>query len=102
MTPSVRVDPHFFAELDAQLGETRGPNGEPSVSDFLLVELPTLSAVFSERFDDLPALYPDRDDYRYLVATGLLVPAVTITAQLVDDGSIVLFGIDIDLTAWPE
>lgn len=102
MKPSVRVDPHFFSELDPQLGETRGPDGERSVSDSLLVELPTLSAVFSERFDDLPALYPDRDDYRYLVATGLLVPAVTITAQLVDDGSIVLFGIDIDLTAWPE
>lgn len=47
-------------------------------------------------------MYPDRDDYLYLVATGLLVPAVTITAQLDADGSIVLFGIDIDLTAWPE
>lgn len=102
MTPSVRVDPHFFFELDAQLGERRGPNGEPSASDFLLVELPTLSVVIAERFDELPALYADRDDYRYLVATGLLVPAVTITAQLVSDGSIVLFGIDIDLTAWPE
>jgi hypothetical protein len=56
----------------------------------------------SERFEDLPAVYPDRDDYLYLVATGLLVPAVTITAQLDADGSIVLFGIDIDLTAWPE
>lgn len=56
--PSVRVDPHFFSELDPQLGETRGPDGERSVSDSLLVELPTLSAVFSERFDDLPAVYP--------------------------------------------
>ncbi len=102
MNASVRVDPLFFAELDAQLGESRGPNGEPSVSDFLLIELPTLSAVFAEQFDELPALYPDRDDYRYLVATGLLVHAVTITAQLVADGSIVLFGIEIDLTAWPE
>ena len=100
--PSVHVDPRFFVELDAQLGESRGPNGEPSASDFLLVDLPTLSEVFSERFEELPALYPNRDDYRYLVATGLLVRAVTITAQLVSDGSIVLFGIDIDLTAWPE
>ena len=102
MTPSVRVDPHFFSELDVQLGESRGPNGEPSASDFLLVELPTLSAVFAERFDELPTLYPDRDDYRYLVAAGLLVHAVTITAQLDADGSIVLFGIDIDLTGWPS
>lgn len=102
MRPNVRVDPQFFSELDAQLGETRGPNGEPSVSDFLLVELPTLSQVFAETFEELPALYPDRDDYRYLSATGILVRAVTITAQLVSDGSIVLFGVDIDLRDWPE
>lgn len=101
MTRNVRVDPQFFTELDAQLGDVRGPNGEPSSSDFLLVELPTLSAVIAERFDELPALYPDRDDYRYLVATGRLVAAVTITAQLISDGSIVLFGIDIDQSPWP-
>ena len=68
----------------------------------MLVDLPTLSEVFAERFDDLPTLYPDRDDYRYLVATGLLVRAATITAQLVADGSVVLFGVDIDLATWPE
>ena len=99
---SVRVDTGFFTELDAQLGGSRGPNGEPSASDFLLVDLPTLSEVFAERFEELPALYADRDDYRYVVATGLLVRAATITAQLVPDGSIVLFGVDIDLETWPE
>lgn len=101
MTPNVRVDPQFFTELDAQLGESRGPNGEPSASDFLLIDLPSLSAVIAEGFEELPALYPDRDDYRYLVGTGVLVSAVTITTQLVADGSIVLFGIDIDLSPWP-
>lgn len=73
--PSGRVDPLFFMELDAQVRESRGPNSEPSASDFLLVDLPTLSEVFTERFDELPNLYPDRDDYRYLVASGLLVRA---------------------------
>jgi len=38
---TVRIDQQFFTELDAQLGEARGPNGEPSASDFLLIELPT-------------------------------------------------------------
>ena len=76
---SVRVDPGFFTELDAQLGESRGPNGEPSASDFLLVDLPTLSEAFAERFEELPTLYPDRDDYRYLVATGMLVRTATRT-----------------------
>jgi hypothetical protein len=60
---TVRVDPQFFTELDAQLGEARGPNGEPSASDFLLIELPTIADAFAERFDELLRLYPERDDY---------------------------------------
>lgn len=43
-------------------------------------------------------LYPERDDYRYLVAGGRLVYAVVVVAQLTDDDSISLFGIEIDLS----
>jgi hypothetical protein len=94
---TVRVDQQFFTELDAQLGETRGPNGEPSASDFLLIELPTIAETFGERFDELLRLYPERDDYRYLVAGGRLVYAVVVVGQLIDDDTISLFGIEIDL-----
>jgi len=94
----VRVDPHFFAELDSQLSESRGPDGEPSASDFLVIDLPTISDAFAEHFDEFPPMYPDRADYRYLVTTGKLVRAVLVVGQLVADGSIVLFSIDIDLT----
>jgi hypothetical protein len=94
---TVRVDQQFFTELDAQLGETRGPNGEPSASDFLLIELPTIAETFGERFDELLRLYPERDDYRYLVAGGRLVDAVIVVGQLIDDDTISLFGIEIDL-----
>lgn len=94
---TVRVDQQFFTELDAQLGETRGPNGEPSASDFLLIELPTIAETFGERFDELLRLYPERDDYRYLVAGGRLVYAVVVIGQLIDDDTISLFGIEIDL-----
>jgi hypothetical protein len=94
---TVRVDPQFFAELDAQLGEARGPNGEPSASDFMLIELPTIAEAFAERFDELLSMYPERDDYRYLVAGGRLVYAVVVVGQLIDDDSICLFGIEIDL-----
>lgn len=95
---TLRVDPRFFTELDAQLNESRGPDGEPSASDFVLVALPTVSGVFARTLDQLPTLYPDHDDYRYLVATGLLVRPVNTTAQLGPDGSIVLFGIDLTTT----
>lgn len=94
---NVRVDAQFFVELDAQLGESRGPGGEPSASDFLVIDLPTISNAFAEYFDEFPPMYFDRADYRYLVATGKLVRAVLVVGQLTADGSIVLFSVDIDL-----
>ena len=94
---NVRVDAQFFTELDAQLGEARGPNGEPSASDFLLIDLPTIADAFAERFDEFPRLYPERDDYRYLVTTGRLMYAVVVVGQQVDEESISLFGVEIDL-----
>ena len=94
---TVRVDQQFFSDLDAQLQDTRGPNGEPSSSDFLLLDLPTIAEVFAESFDDLPAMFDGRTDYRYLVTTGSLVAAAVVVGQLVADGTIVLVGIDIDL-----
>jgi len=92
----VRVDPQFFAELDAQLGESRGEDGEPSSSDFLLIDLPPIADMFATSFDDLPVMYEGRMDYRYLVTTGSLVAAAIIVGQLHADGSIILFGIEID------
>jgi hypothetical protein len=91
----VRVDSQFFVELDSQLGETRGDNGEPSSTDFLLIDLPSIADMFATSFDDLPAMYEDRKDYRYLVTTGTLVTAAVIVGQLHADGSIILFGIEI-------
>ena len=91
----VRVDPQFFAELDAQLGESRGEDGEPSSSDFLLIDLPSIADMFATSFDDLPVMDEGRTDYRYLVTTGSLVAAAIIVGQLHADGSIILFGLSL-------
>ena len=72
-------------------------NGEPSSSDFLLIDLPSIADMFATSFDELPAMYEGRTDYRYLVTTGSLVTAAVIVGQLHTDGSIILFGIEIDL-----
>ncbi len=95
---TVRVDAQFFDDLDAQLGEERGPTGEPSSSDFLLIDLPPIAEAFAEDFASLPPMYSERDDYRYLVATGRLVAAALIVGQLTPDGTIALVSIELDLT----
>jgi len=69
-----------------------------TVRDFLLIELPTIAEAFAARFEALLSVYPDRDDYRYLLAGGRLVYAVLDVGQLIDDDSISLFGVEIDLS----
>ena len=55
---SVRVDLRFLEQLDVQLGEERGPNGEPSRIDFLRFELPAIEDDFALRFEELPEVIP--------------------------------------------
>ncbi len=94
----VRVDPRFFEQLDAQLGPDRGPHGEPSATDFLLIDLPAIADTFAERFDELPALIPGRDDYRIVITTGRLVARLSVIGQLAGR-AVVLVGVELDLEA---
>ena len=50
----VRVADSFFAELEDQLGSQRGPNGQPSVTDFIVLDLPVVAERFAASFDELP------------------------------------------------
>lgn len=85
------------------LGAERGPRGEPSVNDFLTIDLLPIVDAFSTRFDDLPEAVPGRPDYRMLIAAGILVRGVSVIGQLVDDSSIELLYIRLDLdTPWGD
>jgi hypothetical protein len=95
---AVRVDPRFFEQLDAQLGPERGPAGEPSSTDFLLVDLPPIAETFAEHFVDLQMLIPGREDYRVVITAGLLVPRLSVIGQMIDD-VIVLVGVELDFEA---
>ena len=95
----VRVDQAFFDSLDQQLGSERGSNGEPSVGDFILVDLPPIAEVFATRFEFLAAAFSPRTDYRTLITSGLLVPRVFVTGHLGRDGSVTLVDVALDLDA---
>lgn len=93
----VRVDPRFLEQLDAQLAEERGPNGEPARIDFLRFELPTIEDEFALRFYDLAEVIPGRADYRQIITSGRLVAGIAVVGQLIADGSVVLIGLELDL-----
>ncbi len=94
---TVRATYGFFEDLDRQLGSDRGPNGEPSTTDFQTIELLRVVDRFAEQFDDLPELIPGRSDYRVLLASGVLVRSFNVVGQLVSDGAIELVSIDLGI-----
>ncbi len=93
---SVRVTDEFFAQLDAQLGPQRGDNGEPSATDFLVLDLPAVVDRFATGFDTLPEIVEGFDAGRMLIATGVLVRSFVVYGLLMSDNSIELLGIELD------
>lgn len=77
----MRATLDFFHDLDRQLPSERGPSGEPSASDFQTFELLEIVEKFAVGFDDLPALIRDRDDYRILISTGIVVRAYSVVGK---------------------
>ncbi len=72
----VRASPDFFASLDAQLGDERGSQDEPSSADLEAYELLSIIEEFATGRDDLPEHIPGRTEYRVLIKTGRVVPMV--------------------------
>ena len=93
----VRATSSFFDDLDRQLGDERGLNGEPSATDFQVHDLFEIVERFATDFDNLPEAFAGRTDYRVLVTTGVLVRAVSVMGQLMSDEAIELLMIDLDL-----
>jgi hypothetical protein len=50
--------PDFFILLDDQLGDERGPDGEPTSVDFETYELLAIVEKFATGWDDLPEQIP--------------------------------------------
>lgn len=92
----VRVTETFFVMLDEQLGLARGPNGEPSATDFLVVDLPEIVEIFATRFDSLAMVTPEVPAARVYVNAGSMVSIVAVFGLELTDGSVELIGIEID------
>ena len=94
----VRASPAFFVDLDRQLGPDRGPHGEPSATDFLVIELPAIVERFATGFDTLPEAVEGVAEARMVIGTGRLVRAFAVYGLLMSDDSVELIGIEIDTT----
>jgi hypothetical protein len=93
---TVRVSPAAFDQLDDQLGQERGPVGQPSVGDFIVLGLPAVVERFATAFDGLPEIIEGTPSGRMLIAPGLLVRAYVAYGILLDDDVVEIVGISID------
>ncbi len=93
----VRVSEEFFVRLDEQLGVGRGPNGEPSASDFIVIELPALVEEFSAAFTDLPEAIAGVSSVRMFIGSGALARAFVVQGLETSAGFVELVGVDIEL-----
>lgn len=100
---SIRVTESFFQALDSQLGPDRSPEGAPSATDFLALELPPVVERFATDFDGLPEVITGFAAARVVIASGLLVRGMVVYGILVADQTIELVDIDLDTaTDHPE
>lgn len=93
----VRVTSPFFDQLDRQLAPERGPAGEPSATDFLVIDLPPIVERFASEFDQLPEAVTGVPALRVLIEAGSLVRAVAVYGVLGDDDSVELVGVELDV-----
>mgnify|MGYP001826801036 CR=1 FL=1 len=87
---------HSFEELDAQLGSERRARGEPSATDFIVVDLPRIVDEFSTRFDDLPEAVSGVGAVRMLIGAGALVRAYVVHGIETSTGVVELIGVELD------
>lgn len=99
MTPrrEVRVAEAFFEELDRQLSAERGPLGEPSATDFLVVDLPAIVDRFATGFDELQEAVEGVAAARMFIGSGAMARAFVVHGVETTPGVIELVGVEIDL-----
>jgi hypothetical protein len=84
----VRASTAFFEDLDRQLGPDRDPHGEPSATDFLVIEVPAIVEQFATGFDSLPETVEGLAEARMVIGTGRLVRAFAAYGLLMNDDSV--------------
>lgn len=82
--------------LDLQLRPDRGPNGEPSATDFVVIDLPEIVEAFAVRFAQLPEVVEGLESARIYIGAGALVSGVAVYGVEIADGVVELIGVEID------
>jgi hypothetical protein len=95
----VRFTEQFFARLELLLPEERGADGTPSITDFLVFDLPAVHAILT-RDVEAATLPSDEPDIRVYIGFGAMVSAFAIHVRVAGDGAVEAFWLALDSTPW--
>ncbi len=103
MTPRrvVRVTQQFFDRLDELFPSSRGADGEPSATDFLLHELPTVIDRLAEDFEGASVSVSDGSEVRAFISDGTLVAYFAVYAVLDEQDSVEIVYLEVDRSGEP-
>ncbi len=92
----VRLSDQFFDRLELLFSAERSASGEPSATDFLLHDMTPVIERLAVDFEGSTVAVPGAELTRVLIASGVLVAHLAAYAELLQDGSIEVFYLDID------
>jgi hypothetical protein len=93
---TVRVTDSFFDQLDTYFGTERGAFGEPSATDFIVLELPAIVERFATDFDGLPEIVDVVPAGRMLITAGVLVQAIAEFGLATSETTVDLIGLTVE------
>ena len=91
----VRFTDSFFARLDQLLREERSTDGKPSVTDFLVFDLPRVHDKLSRDVYG-QTLQTDEPGVRVYIGLGALVGRFAIFVTVMPDGDVEAFWLSLD------
>jgi hypothetical protein len=93
----IRFSGFFFDRLDDLLGDSRGSDGTPSTTDFLLYDLPPVCDLLAEDYEGQTMPFPvDSKDIRVYVGSGVLVSRFALLMTLDADDTVEVLDVEMD------
>jgi hypothetical protein len=93
----IRFSGFFFDRLDDLLGDSRGDDGSPSATDFILYDLPPVCDLLAEDYEGQTSPFPvNSKDIRAYVGSGVLVPRFALLMSVRPDGAVEVLDVEFD------
>ncbi len=94
---TVRFTETFFARLDEQLPDNRPSDGRPSVTDFLVFDVPTIRDRLAHDAEGCTTTIPPGLTVRAYIGAGTLVARFVVYVIIRPDNAIDVVDVEIDI-----